>query len=108
MTKLYAFHNIRFSVALKLFFPLLFSMCLIPFLSQAQEMAHDHPEEVQAEGVEEHVPAKEFNMENMIFNHINNSNEFHLWSCFDSTPMYFIFKGRWINLFYEFQNGSWT
>jgi len=78
MTKLYAFHNIRFSVALKLFFPLLFSMCLVPVLSQAQETAHDHPMEMSAEGVEEHAPAKEFNMENMIFNHINNSNEFHL------------------------------
>ncbi|MCO6461262.1 MAG: F0F1 ATP synthase subunit A [Saprospiraceae bacterium] len=41
-------------------------------------MAHNHQTEAVSEESEGHEKGKEFNMENMIFNHINNSNEFHL------------------------------
>ncbi|MFZ1848019.1 MAG: hypothetical protein WAU12_13965, partial [Saprospiraceae bacterium] len=78
MTKLNTSLNKYFSgITLMIFF-------VLGMMSQsiAQENTADHKETLKEEVVaishEAHEAEEEFKMQDMIFNHINNSNEFHL------------------------------
>ncbi len=79
MTKLYSSLNIHNSVLSRLFFIFLFAILMSPALNFAQNNSDETASgEVHnaVEGVLEEE--KEFKMNDMIFNHINNSNDFHI------------------------------
>lgn len=79
MTKFYPSFGFARTVSLTLFFIAFIAIMSLPVVNYAQE----HGSEVKAEGVHNAIEGvlkeeKEFKMNDMIFNHINNSNDFHI------------------------------
>lgn len=79
MTKLYSSLNIRFSVFPRLYFLVLFTILVTPVVNFAQDHSHDAPAGEVHDVVEGVLKEEEeFKMNDLIFNHINNSNDFHI------------------------------
>lgn len=81
MTKLYPTLNKFFPKASTLLFPVLLMFWLMPAPAFSQDHGdHDHSAAAVAasHGESAHEAEEEFKMQDMIFNHINNSNDFHL------------------------------
>lgn len=80
-----------------LLIPVIFFIFLMPSSSVAQEHGviekEEKHEEIGTIAHDEHAEAEAFNMQDMIFNHINNSNEFHLFGHY-SIPLPCILYSR--------------
>jgi len=79
MTKLYPTLNKFFPKASMLLFPVLLMFWLMPAPAFSQDHGdHGHGDAAASHGESAHEAKAEFKMQDMIFNHINNSNDFHL------------------------------